>query len=215
MHCIGHFKITCNYPTVPKSKHPISNNTSRQSLHHFSPWLSQSQSPGVLQRHHLWFNEWTKEHLGEIKKITYQAGIYQRTSWEGDYQYYDLGNCNLEPFCPKDGVYKCYSCIDSSQPHVIPSDQSIDQRILQGYFLNQDWAGNIPQSLLDNFLLDNLECGTSAMNYYSKLRHVTSGMFPYLVPHCSELPKELILGINEGGQAVATTQAAQVAWAQP
>ncbi|KAG1862833.1 hypothetical protein DFJ58DRAFT_656749, partial [Suillus subalutaceus] len=25
-------------------------------------------------------------------------------------------------------------------------------------------------AVLDDFLLDNLECGTSAMNYYSKLR---------------------------------------------
>ncbi|KAG2139103.1 uncharacterized protein EDB93DRAFT_1242006 [Suillus bovinus] len=38
------------------------------------------------------------------------------------------------------------------------------------------------QIVLDNFLLDNLECGTSAMNYYSKLRRMTSSMFPHLVP---------------------------------
>jgi hypothetical protein len=37
-------------------------------------------------------------------------------------------------------------------------------------------------SVLDDFLLDNLECGTSAMNYYSKLRRMTSSMFPHLVP---------------------------------
>ncbi|KAG1837265.1 hypothetical protein F4604DRAFT_1692376 [Suillus subluteus] len=36
--------------------------------------------------------------------------------------------------------------------------------------------------VLDDFLLDNLECGTSAMNYYSKLRRMTSSMFPHLVP---------------------------------
>ncbi|KAG1730911.1 hypothetical protein EDB19DRAFT_1831884 [Suillus lakei] len=36
-------------------------------------------------------------------------------------------------------------------------------------------------SLLDDFILDNLECGTSAMNYYSKLRRITSSMFPHLV----------------------------------
>lgn len=35
--------------------------------------------------------------------------------------------------------------------------------------------------VLDDFLLDNLECGTSAMNYYSKLRQITSSMFPHLV----------------------------------
>ncbi|KAG1882030.1 hypothetical protein C8R48DRAFT_767001 [Suillus tomentosus] len=37
-------------------------------------------------------------------------------------------------------------------------------------------------SVLDSFLLDNLECGTSAMNYYSKLRRMTSSTFPHLVP---------------------------------
>ncbi|KAG2070121.1 hypothetical protein BDR04DRAFT_1128629 [Suillus decipiens] len=30
--------------------------------------------------------------------------------------------------------------------------------------------------VLDDFLLDNLECGTSVMNYYSKLRRITSSM---------------------------------------
>jgi hypothetical protein len=37
-------------------------------------------------------------------------------------------------------------------------------------------------TVLDDFLLDNLECGTSAMNYYSKLQRMTSSMFPHLVP---------------------------------
>ncbi|KAG1887748.1 hypothetical protein F4604DRAFT_1674916 [Suillus subluteus] len=37
-------------------------------------------------------------------------------------------------------------------------------------------------AVLDDFLLDNLECGTSAMNYYSKLRQITSSVFPHLVP---------------------------------
>ncbi|KAG2347668.1 hypothetical protein BDR05DRAFT_876613 [Suillus weaverae] len=37
-------------------------------------------------------------------------------------------------------------------------------------------------AVLDDFLLDNLECGTSAMNYYSKLRRITSSVFPHLVP---------------------------------
>ncbi|KAG2095275.1 uncharacterized protein F5147DRAFT_747748 [Suillus discolor] len=37
-------------------------------------------------------------------------------------------------------------------------------------------------SVLDGFLLDNLECGTSAMNYYSKLRRMTSSIFPHSVP---------------------------------
>jgi hypothetical protein len=37
-------------------------------------------------------------------------------------------------------------------------------------------------AVLDDFLLDNLECGTLAMNYYSKLRRITSSVFPHLVP---------------------------------
>lgn len=37
-------------------------------------------------------------------------------------------------------------------------------------------------SVLDDFLLDNLECGTSAMNYYNKIRRLTSSVFPLMVP---------------------------------
>ncbi|KIN94246.1 hypothetical protein M404DRAFT_35256 [Pisolithus tinctorius Marx 270] len=37
-------------------------------------------------------------------------------------------------------------------------------------------------AVLDDFVRDNLECGTSGMNYYSKLRRVSSGVFPHLVP---------------------------------
>ncbi|KAI6139482.1 hypothetical protein BKA82DRAFT_3988408, partial [Pisolithus tinctorius] len=36
--------------------------------------------------------------------------------------------------------------------------------------------------VLDDFIRDNVECGTSAMNYYSKLQRVTSSVFPHLVP---------------------------------
>ncbi|KAG1839432.1 hypothetical protein F4604DRAFT_1940841 [Suillus subluteus] len=36
-------------------------------------------------------------------------------------------------------------------------------------------------ALLDDFILDNLECRTSAMNYYSKLKRITSSVFPHLV----------------------------------
>ncbi|KAG1820930.1 uncharacterized protein BJ212DRAFT_1247948, partial [Suillus subaureus] len=55
-------------------------------------------------------------------------------------------------------------------------------------------------AVLDNFLLDNLECGTLAMNYYSKLRQITSSMFPHLVPVSA------VNGIDEGGQAVETAE---------
>lgn len=36
--------------------------------------------------------------------------------------------------------------------------------------------------VLDDFLLTNKECKTSAMNYYNKLRRVTNDSFPHMVP---------------------------------
>ena len=38
--------------------------------------------------------------------------------------------------------------------------------------------------VLDDFIRDNLECGTSGMNYFSKLRRITSNVFPHAVPVC-------------------------------
>ena len=37
-------------------------------------------------------------------------------------------------------------------------------------------------SVLDDFLADNLECKTTAQQYYSKLQSITNKMFPYRVP---------------------------------
>ncbi|KAG2048899.1 hypothetical protein BDR06DRAFT_984585 [Suillus hirtellus] len=37
-------------------------------------------------------------------------------------------------------------------------------------------------ALLDNFIWDNVECGTSALNCCSKLRWMTSSVFPHSVP---------------------------------
>jgi hypothetical protein len=39
-------------------------------------------------------------------------------------------------------------------------------------------------TVLDDFLKDNLECKTTAQQYYSKLQSITSKMFPHLVPVC-------------------------------
>lgn len=36
-------------------------------------------------------------------------------------------------------------------------------------------------AVLDDFIRDNLECGTSAHNYYQKLRRITSNAYPHLV----------------------------------
>jgi hypothetical protein len=38
--------------------------------------------------------------------------------------------------------------------------------------------------VLDNFLVDNLECKTTAQQYFSKLQSMTSSMFPDYVPVC-------------------------------
>jgi hypothetical protein len=39
-------------------------------------------------------------------------------------------------------------------------------------------------SVLDDFLTDNLECKTTAQQYYSKLQSITNRMFPDHVPVC-------------------------------
>ncbi|KAI6162387.1 hypothetical protein EDD17DRAFT_1478587, partial [Pisolithus thermaeus] len=44
--------------------------------------------------------------------------------------------------------------------------------------------------VLDDFLRDNVECGTSGMNYYSKLCWVTSSMFPHLVPELLQVAQQ-------------------------
>ncbi|KIK81906.1 hypothetical protein PAXRUDRAFT_53947, partial [Paxillus rubicundulus Ve08.2h10] len=36
--------------------------------------------------------------------------------------------------------------------------------------------------VLDDFLPDNVECWTVALNYFSKLKRITSNVFPHLMP---------------------------------
>ncbi|KAF8124933.1 hypothetical protein EV363DRAFT_1299555 [Boletus edulis] len=48
--------------------------------------------------------------------------------------------------------------------------------------LDQPWTV-FTFHVLDDFIRDNLECGTSGSNYFSKLRHITSNIFPHLVPN--------------------------------
>ncbi|KAG1870786.1 hypothetical protein F4604DRAFT_1681662 [Suillus subluteus] len=80
----------------------------------------------------------------------------------------------------KSGVHRleirCCDCPNALSPDI--------QMFRHGFF---PASFNRPKTaftfrVLDDFLLDNLECGTSAMNYYSKLRRMTSSMFPHLVP---------------------------------
>jgi hypothetical protein len=49
-------------------------------------------------------------------------------------------------------------------------------------------------TVLDDFIKDNLECKTTAQQYYSKLQSITSRMFPNLVPVC--FSSGLILKFN-------------------
>ncbi|KAG1889858.1 hypothetical protein F4604DRAFT_1673395 [Suillus subluteus] len=80
----------------------------------------------------------------------------------------------------KSGVHRleirCCDCPNALSPDI--------QMFRHGFF---PASFNRPKTaftfrVLDDFLLDNLECGTSAMNYYNKLRRMTSSMFPHLVP---------------------------------
>ncbi|KAG0699572.1 hypothetical protein DFH29DRAFT_877228 [Suillus ampliporus] len=61
-----------------------------------------------------------------------------------------------------------------------PDKQLFEMGLFPASFTHPKTAFTL--GLLDDFILDNLECGTSAMNYYSKLWHITSSVFPHLVP---------------------------------
>src|ERR1700744_3734809 len=52
-------------------------------------------------------------------------------------------------------------------------------------------------SVLVDFLRDNLECKTTAQQYYSKLQGMTSKMFPDQVPVCCITMLILLLAVNE------------------
>ncbi|KAG1892924.1 uncharacterized protein F5891DRAFT_1131426 [Suillus fuscotomentosus] len=80
----------------------------------------------------------------------------------------------------KSGVHhlevRCCECQNAMSPDI--------QMFRHGFF---PASFNRPKTVftfrvLNDFLLDSLECGTLAMNYYNKLRRMTSSMFPHLVP---------------------------------
>ena len=53
-------------------------------------------------------------------------------------------------------------------------------------------------SVLEDFLTDNLECKTTAQQYYSKLQSMTSKMFPISVPVCFSFnPLTLLSASNQ------------------
>ena len=74
--------------------------------------------------------------------------------------------------------------------------------------------------MLDEFIQDNMECGTSAMNFYSKLWRNTSNVFPHLVPvsHHLSMPQKfcrnktgLILGNAVGVPDMETVKTDEMA----
>ncbi|KAG2737592.1 hypothetical protein P692DRAFT_201842923 [Suillus brevipes Sb2] len=60
-----------------------------------------------------------------------------------------------------------------------PDKQMFEMGIFPALFTRPKTAFTFSQ--LNDFILDNLECRTSAMNYYSKLRRITSRTFPHSV----------------------------------
>jgi hypothetical protein len=63
--------------------------------------------------------------------------------------------------------------------------------------------------VLDNFLVDNLECKTTAQQYFSKLQSMTSSMFPDYVPVCpidSRIYKAKLPGQNRYKQLLRASR---------
>ncbi|KAG1722960.1 uncharacterized protein EDB91DRAFT_1255823 [Suillus paluster] len=121
--------------------------------------------------------------------VTDRWDLFDEDEQEDHFEPEDLPSVSGPEFQPKEntmviidksGVHRlevrCCDCPDAMSPDI--------QMFRHGFY---PASFNKPKTVftfrvLDDFLLDNLECGTSAMNYYSKLRRMTSSMFPHLVP---------------------------------
>ncbi|KAG1738323.1 uncharacterized protein EDB91DRAFT_1249240 [Suillus paluster] len=121
--------------------------------------------------------------------VTDRWDLFDEDEQEDHFEPEDLPSVSGPEFQPKEntmvivdksGVHRlkvqCCDCPDAMSPDI--------QMFQHGFF---PASFNKPKTVftfrvLDDFLLDNLECGTSAMNYYSKLRRMTSSVFPHLVP---------------------------------
>ncbi|KAG1817738.1 hypothetical protein EV424DRAFT_1347851 [Suillus variegatus] len=90
------------------------------------------------------------------------------------------GNSALTTIVDKSGVHthlvKYCTCHNAAAADI----QMFQMGLFPVSFLEPKTAFTF--DILNDFLLDNLECGTSAMNYYSKLRRMTTTVFPHLVP---------------------------------
>ncbi|KAH7881993.1 hypothetical protein F5I97DRAFT_1817822, partial [Phlebopus sp. FC_14] len=82
--------------------------------------------------------------------------------------------------------------VDISEVHFIdfcycncPSAPSPHLQLLEVNFFPSTIAISMTAFIfkaLDDFLHDNVKCGTSMMNYYNKLHRITSNVFPGTVP---------------------------------
>lgn len=63
-----------------------------------------------------------------------------------------------------------------------PGEQLIRAQMLPSSFNNIETVFTF--AVLDDFLTDNLECKTTAQQYFSKLQSLTNKMFPDRVPVC-------------------------------
>ena len=64
-------------------------------------------------------------------------------------------------------------------------------------------------SVLDSFLIDNLECKTTAQQYFSKLQSMTSSMFPDNVPVCPIYCHELNANLHSKNRYKQLLQASR------
>jgi hypothetical protein len=71
---------------------------------------------------------------------------------------------------------------------ICPNAGANDEQLLQAGLFSSSFKQietAFTFSVLDDFLSDNLECKTTAQQYYSKLQSITNRMFPHLVPVCT------------------------------
>ncbi|KAG1776256.1 hypothetical protein EV702DRAFT_1180067 [Suillus placidus] len=111
-------------------------------------------------------------HLGHDGKqcpaLTDRCNLFEEDEPEDQLEPEDLPFENTMVIVDKSGVHRLeVRCCDC--PNAMSPDIQLPKTVFTFGVLN-------------DFLLDNLECGTSAMNYYSKLWRMTSSMFPHLVP---------------------------------
>jgi hypothetical protein len=71
---------------------------------------------------------------------------------------------------------------------VCSNSDNIDEQLLQSGLFTATFKqieSLFTFSVLEDFLIDNLKCKTTAQQYYSKLKSMTSKIFPNSVPVCS------------------------------